>query len=111
MNKTNKRMFAGLIVLMIFVPLGLLATGTAFGEWGSDDLKEEIGYVPEGIAQGEQIWKAPLPDYSLPGQSEDFFHSSVGYYVSAFLGLVLVGGLMLFIGNLVSMKEKSNDNS
>jgi hypothetical protein len=98
-------------VLIIFVPLGLLATGTAFGEWGSDDLKEEIGYVPFGVAHGEELWKAPMPDYALPGQSDDFFHSSIGYYASAVLGMILVTGAMMLIGNILAKNDSGHENS
>jgi len=46
MDKTLKVLIIAMAVLVIIVPIGLIATGTAFGEWGTDELQESIGYVP-----------------------------------------------------------------
>ena len=41
--------WAGALVVLAFAtPLGLLAAGTAWAEWGADELKEILGYVPQG---------------------------------------------------------------
>jgi hypothetical protein len=104
MHNTEKIFFIGLIVLIVFVPLGLLANGTAFGECGSDELMDKIGYVPEGVAQGEEVWKAPIPDYMISGQEDNFPHSSIGYYASAIVGMVLVAGAILLLGNILVRK-------
>ena len=50
MDKTIRTLTICLIVLMLLVPIGLIASGTAFGEWGPDELKGDIGYVPDGLA-------------------------------------------------------------
>jgi cobalt/nickel transport system permease protein/cobalt/nickel transport protein len=41
----------GLALLIIFTPLGLLAVGAAYGEWGPDELKDRIGFVPHGLKE------------------------------------------------------------
>ena len=42
MDKIQKTFLIGLIVMAILTPIGLLASGTAYGEWGSDELKDTI---------------------------------------------------------------------
>ena len=47
-----------IVALICLTPLGLLATGTAWGEWGADEIKDVVsggnalGYVPEGMKNG-----------------------------------------------------------
>mgnify|MGYP000945578698 CR=1 FL=1 len=65
MFKTFKNLWWGLLVLIILSPLGLLATGTAFGEWGMDELVDEVGFIPAGLAKFADFWQhVVLPDYS-----------------------------------------------
>ena len=45
------RYIAGLIVVALFTPLGLLASGTAWGEWGGKDLQAQLGFVPSGLGK------------------------------------------------------------
>jgi cobalt/nickel transport system permease protein len=75
----------GLVVALIAAcPLGLLATGDAWGEWGLEDLAEMIGYEPAGLATGWE-WSAFMPDYTV-GALPDW----VGYIVSAIIGVALL---------------------
>jgi hypothetical protein len=67
MDKTLKKMVIALAVLTVLVPLGLFATGETFGEWGAEEIKEKLGYVPHGIESLGSLWSAPIPDYSFPG--------------------------------------------
>ena len=41
-----------LLALVVLTPLGLLAEGTAFGEWSADELAEMMNNVPAGIENG-----------------------------------------------------------
>ncbi len=104
-------LYIGMAVLILLTPLGLLASGTAFGEWGSDELKETLGYAPEGVEHGESLWSALLPDYSIPGLEEDFLQSSAGYVFSAILGCSLIYLLVLALGKLMVKKEVGNASS
>jgi cobalt/nickel transport system permease protein len=85
----------GLGAMAAFVPLGLVATGTAFGEQGPGDLdlkKYGLAAVPEGLAKYSDWWSHALfPGYDFQGGS----HSTVGYYASAVIGTAIIGGAAL----------------
>ncbi|MDO5309044.1 MAG: cobalt transporter CbiM [Planctomycetia bacterium] len=61
-----------LAALIALAPLGLLAQGTAWGEWGVEEVAElaedgaVLGYTPRGMQEGFQ-WIALLPDYAVAG--------------------------------------------
>ena len=109
MNKNTMRdLYIGMGILILLTPLGLLASGTAFGEWGSDELKQTLGYAPAGVEHGEGFWSALLPDYAIPGIGDDFFHSSVGYVFSAMVGCALIYLLVILLGRFLAKKEAEN---
>ncbi len=96
-------LLAGLICL---VPLGLLAEGTAWGEWGADEIAATaaggvpLGYTPAGMESGFSL-KALLPDYSVAGLPE-----LLGYLLSAVIGAALA--VILFRLAAGAMKEKTD---
>lgn len=110
--KNTRQLWLGLAVLMIISPLGLLAAGSAWGEWGADDFnqthaRQEImrtsGHVapppktPQGLASLSNLWTAPVPDYA-PG----FMHNAnYGYIVSAILGCGIILLVLLLISKLM----------
>ena len=73
-------------VVALLSPLGLIATGDAWGEWGAEDFMAATGldYVPQYIAHGF-TWNALLPDYSLAGLPD-----IVGYILSAVIGIAVM---------------------
>ena len=58
MDKTYRNLAIGLALLIVLVPLGLYAAGVAFGEWGPEEVKERLGFVPPGLEQLSNFWKA-----------------------------------------------------
>ena len=54
MDKIVRNLAIGLLMLIILAPLGLLAVGETFGEWGPEELQEKLGVVPPGI--GAALW-------------------------------------------------------
>ncbi|MHB8085468.1 MAG: cobalt transporter CbiM [Dehalococcoidia bacterium] len=99
--------WAGALVVLAFAtPIGLLASGTAWAEWGANELKEILGYVPQGLASMSDLWHAPLPDYSVPGTGD-----IVGYIISALVGIAVVGLLLWLLGRWISSKNKIKKNS
>jgi cobalt/nickel transport system permease protein len=111
-------LWLGLAALMIASPLGLLAAGTAWGEWSPDDFtqaeaREQIATASHGIAPPENapvgmarlgsIWSAPIPDYAPPFLRNEM----LGYALSAIFGSGLII-LVCLIGGRISRIEWKN---
>ena len=83
-------LWAIIAVLIAACPLGLLATGTAWGEWGADEIAEivtngkALGYTPAGLEKGWSL-EVHMPDYALEGMNE-----VVAYILSAVIGVALL---------------------
>lgn len=82
--------------LVVATPLGLLAEGTAWGEWGADEIAETgAGYTPAGFVDGFE-WEALMPDYTFGGLPD-----VAAYVLSAVAGVaLLVIGFKLLSGVL-----------
>ncbi|HOU71129.1 MAG TPA: PDGLE domain-containing protein [Methanothrix sp.] len=102
MDKTVKNLAIGLVALIILAPLGLLAVGETFGEWGNEELEEKIGFVPSGLERLSSLWSAPMPDYALPGIGESMTAASAAYILSAVIGVVICAGLLYIIGKRIA---------
>lgn len=102
-----KRYWYVLVAMMIVSPLGLLAKDTAWGEWAADELKETLGYVPQGIEQASDLWHAILPDYSMPLLGEGRFAEHGGYILSAIIGSVLVYGVTVLLVKTLGLSRKA----
>lgn len=89
-KKGHAPIFALAAVLIVATPLGLLATGTAWGEWGADEIAEisetgaPLGYTPQGMVDGFSM-EAPMPDYTLGEMNE-----VAAYILSAVIGTALL---------------------
>lgn len=107
-------------ILVVLAPLGLylpqkLQAGSAWGEWSGEEIKAEIaketggqgGYIPEGLKRAEeQGWKAPLPDYNLPGkESAPLSTLSLTYILSGAIGVIVLGFLILLGKKVVARKD------
>lgn len=104
----NKTLIWVFVAAILLSPLGLLASGTAYGEWGTDEVKQILGYVPEGMAHYADKWHALLPDYSLPRLGDGFASQSLGYILSALVGIVVISGLILISAKLTKSKVDKN---
>lgn len=96
-----RRMWVIVAVLMLLSPLGLIAAGTAWGEWGAQDFADPAARqaiadasmgapvpatTPDGLAKWGELWTAPVHDYVVPFISNE----QIGYIFSAFMGTGLV---------------------
>lgn len=98
---SERGLWATLGFLLVLSPLGLLAAGSAWGEWSPADLGDPAvrsaiaaasgGVAPPAAAPGGLVrlanfWTAPLPDYAPA-----FLRSpAMGYLVSALVGVGLI---------------------
>ena len=104
----DKTAFQPLYILMAaliaLTPLGLLATGTAWGEWGADEIASlvsggtQLGYTPSGMLNGFEL-SAIFPDYSIAGLPE-----WSGYILSAVVGVALLVIVFKILSSI--MKDK-----
>ncbi len=107
--RTIRPLLIGLAVLMVLSPLGLLAAGTAWGEWAPEDFADhqarqaiESGSLnaqapaqtPAGLERLASVWTAPIPDYAPAFMQSETF----GYILSAVFG----AGLILLTFLLIS---------
>ncbi|HEY3342947.1 MAG TPA: cobalt transporter CbiM [Anaerolineae bacterium] len=81
-------LWVGLTIMIVATPLGLLAPGTAWGEWGADQLgRMGLKFIPQGLKALEGLWGAPMARYDLPALG----NPSLGYILSAVVGIILIG--------------------
>jgi cobalt/nickel transport system permease protein len=104
-----RKLWIALGLIALLTPLGILAVGSAWGEWRAEDFsnaqaRQQIAaasanqpppaHAPTGLARWSAFWKAPLSAYAPP-----FIRSaSFGYLVSALLGIGLVVVLAWLLG-------------
>ncbi len=85
-----------------------MATGTAWGEWGADEIKDVVsggnalGFIPKGMKEGFNF-KAIMPDYAISGLPE-----IAGYLLSAVAGVAILIIFFKVISNLKKDKVGSN---
>jgi cobalt ECF transporter T component CbiQ len=110
-----RKLWLALAALLILTPLGILAVGSAWGEWSARDfsdpqVRREIAAAsrnqmpppapPRGLERLSAVWTAPLSRYAPA-----FIRSaSFGYFVSAMVGVGLIIGLALLLGRILAMR-------
>ncbi len=114
-SRSARQLWYGLAGLMILSPLGLLAAGTAWGEWAAEDFADPSSRqqiiqasglhalpqaAPEGLARLAGLWSAPFPDYAPA-----FIHSAgFGYVLSALFGAGLILLSLLLLSQLAGKR-------
>lgn len=99
MESWERRAWAVIAIFVALVPLGILLTwdyGDAWGEWGEVKVGNNT-WAPEEYGGG-----APLPDYNVPGW-EGRVMASVGYYISAVIGIAMCVLITLGISKAIEM--------
>ncbi|WP_295451673.1 cobalt transporter CbiM [uncultured Thiodictyon sp.] len=111
--RPTRALWAGLAALLIASPLGLLAAGIAWGEWGVDGFRDAAvraqialasghvappAAVPQGMERLSSFWTAPMPDYAPAFMHNEYF----GYILSATLGAGLVVLSVLLLWGLLA---------
>ena len=88
-----------------FVLPRFFQSGDAWGEWGTETIEKVLGYVPEGLKRTADLWKAPVQGYNLGSESTSLPAQSCFYVLSAFIGIVLVAGIMYMFSRML-LKRK-----
>lgn len=94
-------LWAGFAGLVLLTPIGVLAQGTAWGEWSAAQLQKTIGYVPAGLGRLGTLWSAAVPGYAPRFIADPL----VGYAVAAVIGATLVVGITWVLARLLARKD------
>jgi cobalt/nickel transport system permease protein len=100
-RQAARRLWGALAVVLLLTPLGIVASGAAWGEWAPKDFvnagtRAQIAAAsgnavapvaaPSGLARLANLWTAPMPDYA-----PHFVKSAAfGYLLSAMFGVGLI---------------------
>ncbi|WP_297440840.1 PDGLE domain-containing protein [Sulfurimonas sp.] len=95
----KRKVYIVLLTMIVLVPLGLITDASAWGEWENEYYKNVLGFVPKGIENAEGM-KPLIPDYSIVGVNE-----TIGYYLSAIIGLVLIFFIYFMLMKMLKTKE------
>jgi cobalt/nickel transport system permease protein len=101
--KPLRWLWAGIGALVILAPVGALAPGTAWGEWGGGGLKSLVGYVPGNFEKLGALWKAVMPGYITPGVSNGL----LGYLIAGVIGVALCAVVAWGLGAVLARHHKT----
>jgi cobalt/nickel transport system permease protein len=112
----TRPLWAALALLMILTPLGILAAGSAWGEWTPEDFHDQAARTqmatasgnaappieaPAGLRKLSTFWTAPMPRYAPP-----FLKSpAVGYVLSAMAGTGMIILAFLSLAWMTSRRQ------
>jgi cobalt/nickel transport system permease protein len=97
-----RALWTGLAVMIVLVPVGLLAPGTAWGEWSTRQLSSlGLAFIPQGLAKLSGLWSAPLLGYNLPALK----NASLGYILSGITGTIVIGIVAWLFTMLVTARK------
>jgi cobalt/nickel transport system permease protein len=111
-------LWAGLATMMVLTPLGILAAGSAWGEWMASDYADPAARAqiaaasfhhvaperaPEGLARLASVWTAPFARYAPPYVRGAAF----GYLLSAMFGVGLIVVVLLLLGRFTQSASRA----
>lgn len=99
--KTITKLWILVFILAILSPIGLILperyrAGVAWGEWGIEEIRKLLGYVPDGLSRLASVWNAPMPDYTLK-----IWNEKLAYIVSAAAGIMIIAAIVFIIGRFI----------
>ncbi len=97
-RKALRPLWAFLAAFVLLTPIGLLASGTSWGEWSKAEISRLVGYVPAGMGRING-WAGVMPRYTLPWASNGF-ESATLYVISAAFGSLGVVVIIFLWGRL-----------
>ncbi|MBC8062003.1 MAG: cobalt transporter CbiM [Clostridiaceae bacterium] len=105
-TKKMKPLYGLIIAMILLTPLGLLAGGTAWGEWGTDEISSVVsggkvlGFIPKAMEQGFKF-NTLMPDYAFNG-----IPPILAYILSAIFGVAIV---IILFKIITSIKKKNSE--
>jgi cobalt/nickel transport system permease protein len=114
----TKPLWIALAVLAILTPLGILAAGSAWGEWSVSDFlnpetRQQIAEAsagqappsqpPAGLERLAPLWTAPFSRYA----PSFLKNAALGYMLSALIGMTLIIGIGLLAAALLRRRNRS----
>jgi cobalt/nickel transport system permease protein len=111
-------LWAGLAALMVLTPLGILAAGSAWGEWMASDYANPAARAqiaaasfnhaapqlpPQGLQRLSSVWTAPFARYAPPYVRGAAF----GYLLSAMFGVGLIVVALLLLGRFMQSAARA----
>lgn len=115
-QKSLRKLWTTVALLMLLTPLGILAAGTAWGEWSASPFVSAGGRAtiaassqnqtvpaatPVGLHRLSTLWTAPIPNYA-----PQFVKSpSFGYLLSAMFGVGLLVVLSLLVQSYLQRRR------
>jgi cobalt/nickel transport system permease protein len=115
-------LWVGLAILLVLTPLGILAAGSAWGEWMASDYADGAArhqiasasfnhaapeHPPEGLARLSSVWTAPFARYAPPYVRGAAF----GYLLSGMFGAGLIVVGFLFLGSFTRSAVRAGPDS
>jgi cobalt/nickel transport protein len=99
-------------ILIVLSPLGLIIpdyfnAGDAWGEWSVKTIKQKTGHEPEGMKKTAELYKAPIPDYSMGKEDDPLSKQSINYILSGLIGTGII--LLLTFGTTKLMSRKATE--
>lgn len=98
-----KPLWVGLIILIILTPIGLLAQGSAWGEWTAKELLVILGYLPKGIRGFDGLWTSVMSNYNFSGWNSPAGRT-FSYIFSAALGSGIIVMFIYIAGKIWKKK-------
>lgn len=104
----KRKMMMGLLLLALMSPLGIILprmfnSGEAWGEWSADKVEKEKGYVPQGMQQEANRYKAPVTGYNIK-EEDSIWKQSGSYIISAIIGIGAIG--LITFGTIKLLPKK-----
>ena len=115
-----RSLWAALALLLTLTPLGILAGGAAWGEWGARDFSDATArqriaaasgnlapppHVPQGLEHLYSVWTAPFPRYA----PSFVRRPALGYILSAMFGsgIIILG--LLIVSSLFARRDRQRE--
>jgi len=116
MTGFQKKLLIGLFTMALLSPLGVVLpdkfhSEDAWGEWGLDKIEKMMGYVPAGMKEIAELWKAPIPDYNFGGEGASMITQIMSYIASGLLGIAIVGTVVYGLSRFLVKREHKHEHN